>query len=138
MIIDGHNLIIGRAAAFIAKKALMGEKVDLVNCEAMILTGTKKNVVAKYHRKKTMGVPSKGPFQPRRPDMFVRKIIRGMLPYKQHKGREAYKRIKCYINFPENLKKEEAQTIKGAGVKKVPNLIYIRLREVCKDLGWQK
>lgn len=137
MIIDGKELILGRAAAFIAKKSLMGEKVDVVNCSEMVITGNKKNIIAKYKRKKSMGVPSKGPFQPKRPDMFVRKVIRGMIPYKQFKGRQAFKKVKCYINFPETIK-GEAQTIKNASIDKVPNLKYIKVKEVCKELGWQK
>ena len=137
MIIDGKDLILGRAAAFIAKRALMGENIDLINCGDIVITGSKKNVIAKYKRKKSMGVPSKGPFQPRRPDMLVRKVIRGMLPYKQFKGKEAFKKIKCYIGSPETLK-GNAETIKSASINKVPNLKYVQIREICKELGWQK
>ena len=137
MIIDGTNLILGRASAFIAKQALMGEQVNLVNCEKMVITGTKKNVIAKYKRKKIMGVPSKGPYQPRRPDMFVKKVIRGMLPYKQFKGRQALQKVKCHIGSPEDIK-GESKSIKKAEVDKVPNLKYICIEIVCKELGWQK
>ena len=136
MIINGKDLILGRASAFIAKKTLLGEKVDLINCEEMVITGNRKNIIAKYKRKKTMGVPSKGPFQPRNPDMFVKKVIRGMLPYKQSKGREALKRIKCHIGSPKDIK-GESKTIKQASINKVPNYKYIQIKEVCKELGWQ-
>jgi large subunit ribosomal protein L13 len=137
MIVDGKNLILGRAAAHIAKKALLGEKVDVINCESMVITGSKKNVIDKYKRKKSMGVPSKGPFQPRRPDMFVRKVIRGMIPYKQHKGKVAYQKVRCYIGKPSNIN-ENVETIKVANIDKVPNLKYIQIKEICKELGWQK
>ena len=135
MIIDGKNSIMGRVATFAAKKALMGEKVDVVNCEQMLITGNKKNVLAKYKRKKSMGVPSKGPFQPRMPDRFVRKIIRGMLPYKQAKGRDAYKRVMCYMGNPNE---DKAETVKEANIDKVPNLKYVKVKDICKELGWQK
>ena len=137
MIIDGNNLILGRVAAIAAKKALLGETVDIVNCERILITGNKKDIIAKYKRKRTMGVPSKGPFQPRKPDMFVRKIIRGMLPYKQARGREAFEKIKCHFGVPESLK-EEAVTIKTVDINKVPNLNYITVGKVCEALGWQK
>lgn len=136
MIIDCNNLILGRVATFAAKKALMGEKVDLVNCEEMVITGRKREVIAKYKRKKSMGVPSKGPFQPRMPDMFVRKVVRGMLPYKQPKGREAFKKVKCYIGLPEDVKGEPIN-MKVASSDKVPNLKFIKVKEICKELGWQ-
>jgi|TARA_Y100000310_G_C20649030_1_gene798316 large subunit ribosomal protein L13 len=133
MIVDGNDLIIGRASTVIAKKLMMGEKVDVINCEEMVITGGKKNVFDKYKRKKIMGVPSKGPFQPKRPDMFVKRIIRGMVPYKQPKGRDAFKRVKCYIG---KGVEGEAQTIKVASIDKVPNLKYVKVKDICKELGW--
>ena len=33
MIIDGNDLIVGRASTVIAKRLMMGEKVDVINCE---------------------------------------------------------------------------------------------------------
>jgi large subunit ribosomal protein L13 len=135
MIIDGNDLIVGRASTVIAKRLMMGEKVDVINCEEMVITGSKKNVFAKYTRIKTMGVPSKGPFQPRRPDMFVKRIIRGMVPYKQPKGRDAFKRVKCYIG---KGVEGESKTIEVASIDKVPNLKYVKIKDICKELGWQK
>jgi large subunit ribosomal protein L13 len=109
--------------------------IDIVNCENMVITGSKKNVIDKFKRKKSMGVPSKGPFQPRRPDMFIRKIVRGMLPYKQPKGRDAFKRIMCHIGVPEDMK-EKAKTVKEASSDKVPNLKFVKVGVICKELGW--
>jgi len=137
MIIDGTDLILGRVATVVAKKALLGENVAIVNCENIKITGTRKNILAKYMRTKSMGVPSKGPFQPKRPDMLVKKTVRGMLPYKQHKGREALKRVKCYIGVPEEFK-EKTETVKEANIDKVPHYKNITIKEVCKELGWQK
>jgi large subunit ribosomal protein L13 len=136
MIIDGTNLILGRAASYAAKQALLGEDVNIVNCEGMQITGTKADVFEKYlHKKFDMGLHSKGPFWPKRPDMFVKKTIRGMLPYKQPKGRVAFKKIKCYIGMPSDLK-GKPEILKFASIDKVPNLRYISLGEVCKRLGW--
>jgi|TARA_B100002003_G_C14113661_1_gene535652 large subunit ribosomal protein L13 len=136
MIIDGKDMILGRVATFAAKRSLLGEKVDIINCEEMIITGGKRNVINKYKRKKSMGVPSKGPFQPRLPDMFVRKVVRGMVPYKQPKGRDAYKRVKCYIGSPAEIKGEPIK-LENASSDKVPNLRFIKVKEICKELGWQ-
>ena len=68
--------------------------------------------------------------------MLVRKIIRGMIPYKQPKGAVAFKRVKCYIGVPPGIEKSE--TLKEANINKVPNLRYIKVKEICKELGWQK
>src|SRR4030042_6558254 len=98
MILDANNMILGRFASFAAKKALLGEKIDIINCEKAIITGDKKGVLHKYwYRARDMGGPRKGPFLSRMPDRFVRRIVKGMLPMNKTRGKEAYKRVMCYI-----------------------------------------
>jgi large subunit ribosomal protein L13 len=133
MNIDATNLILGRMASFAAKKALLGETVNIVNCEKAIVTGNKKTLLLQFKRKRDMGIPSKGPFFPRSPERIVKRTIRGMLPYKQEKGMKAFKRIKCYTGVPENIK--NAETIKEADISKVPNLKYLKLEQISKYLG---
>ncbi len=135
MIIDGTDLILGRIASFVTKKALLGEKVDIVNCENIIITGNKKNIFAKYKRIDDMGDPYKGPFQPKMPDRFVRRVIKRMLKYKNPRGRQAYQRIMCYIGIPDKLKEQKLETVEKVSVKKLPNFKYITVKEVCKHLG---
>ncbi len=137
IVIDATDLLVGRMATFVAKAALKGEKVAVVNCENAVISGSKSEVIAKYKRKKEMGIPSKGPFQPRFPDRFVRRIIRGMLPYKKPKGRDAYRRVMCYIGTPEHLKENDKITIEAAKVDKLPTLKYIKVEDICKELGYK-
>ena len=135
MIIDATDLILGRIAAFVAKKALLGEKIDIINCEKAVITGSKDFILSKYKQKRLRGVPLKGPYYPRMPDRFVRRTIRGMLNYKKPRGQEAFERIMCYIGIPENFKDKKAETIKKANISKVPSLNYMRVGELCKLLG---
>lgn len=135
MKLDASELIVGRFATVAAKKALLGEDVTIVNCENAVMTGGKRMVIGKYKRKWEMGIPSKGPYLHRKPDRFVKKIIRGMLPYKQKKGEMAFKRIICHIGVPEDIKDEKFETLEKANIKKVPNLKYITVKELCKELG---
>lgn len=135
MIIDAKNLIVGRFATVAAKKALLGEEVSVVNCDAAIITGSKKEVFARYRAKRAMGIPSKGPYHHRKADRFVRRIIRGMLPYKQEKGSEAFKRVMCYIGMPPEFEGKETVTFEKANVKKVPSLKYVTIQDICKELG---
>jgi large subunit ribosomal protein L13 len=135
MIIDATNLLIGRMATRVAKKALLGEKIDVINCEKAVISGTKANLVEKYKLKLQRGQIRKGPYVYRRPDMFVRRTMRGMLPYKQAKGREAFSRIRCYVGLPEELKKQRAQTITEANVAKLPVLKYVPVGELCRLIG---
>ncbi len=135
MIIDATDLILGRMAAFVAKKALLGEKIDIINCENAVITGSKEFILSKYKQTRSRGVPLKGPYYPRMPDRFVRRAIRGMLEYKKPRGRKAFERIMCYISIPENFKDKKAETIEKANISKIPSLKYMRVGELCKLLG---
>ena len=135
MIIDASYLILGRLASYTAKQALLGKKIDVVNCEKAIITGNKKWIIARHKQKREMGYPFKGPFIKRKPDRYVKRAIRGMLPYKQEKGRNAFEKIICHMGVPEKFKDEKLETIKTADVSKVPNLRYITVKEVCKSMG---
>src|SRR3989338_6651373 len=102
--IDASNLVLGRLSSYAAKQAFMGKSVDIVNCEQCVIRGAKTSILEKYMHKLRRGTPIKGPFVYRKPDMFVKRTIRGMLPYKHGRGRAAFKSIKCHIGFPEELK----------------------------------
>lgn len=135
MIIDATNLLLGRMAAVVAKKALLGEKVDIINCEKAIMSGDKAAIILKYKQRQAKGNTFKGPFYPRKPNMFVRRTIRGMLSYKRERGKKAYERIKCYISVPDDFKDKKAETIENANIKKLPSLKYIEVSQICKLTG---
>ncbi len=133
MIIDASNLILGRMATVAAKKALSGEEIVIVNCEKAIITGKRNDIVAKYMKRIEIGQPSKGPFIQKRADLLVRRVVRGMVPRKKTRGREAFKKVKCFISVPENIKSEQLETIKDAGVKSNRN--FITVKELCRLIG---
>lgn len=135
MIIDANNLILGRLGTYVAKQVLLGEKIDIVNCESCVITGDRKKIFEGYDNKLKRGIPAKGPFTRRMPDRFVKRAIRGMLPYKKERGRVAFENIKCHIGVPENLKNQKFDTLKDANVEKTPNLKYIKIKDVCKHIG---
>jgi len=83
VVIDTKDLIVGRFATEVAKRALMGEKIDLVNCEKAIITGDKVSIFKKYKHRDEMGTPLKGLYLPKLPYRFVTRMIRVILPYKQ-------------------------------------------------------
>ena len=49
--------------------------------------------------------PKHGPFHPRRPDTYVEKMVRGMLPYKKPKGNAAKKLLRVYISVPDKYQR---------------------------------
>jgi len=131
MIIDATNLILGRMATYTSKKALLGEKIDIINCEKAVITGKKDNIMARYHQKVKRGIPLQGPYFPKTPEGIVRRTIRGMLPHKQYKGREALKRVKCYIDVPKEFADKKAETLEIANVKNASTINYIYIKELC-------
>ncbi len=135
MIIDATDLVLGRLATVAAKKSLMNEEVKIVNCENAVITGNRKRILSDFKQKYERGVPLKGPYFPKMPDRIVKRAVRGMLPYKKPKGREAYKRIKCYIGVPEELKGKSYETIEEANIKKLPNVKYVTIKEISRFLG---
>lgn len=126
MIINAEDIILGRLASFVAKRAMEGENVKIINAEKAVIIGDKGDILSRYERKRKMGHPYKGPFFSRTPERLVRRTIRGMLPYKQEKGREAFKNIKCYIGVPENLKDNQVEIKNGMLGEHHMKFMYIK------------
>lgn len=134
MIIDGTNLLLGRLGAFAAKQALLGEEIFIVNSEKTVVSGNRKMIIANYHQKHMRGHPYSGPFFPVREDLVVRRTIRGMLPWQRSRGREAYRRVRCYIGVPAELAGKKFDTVESANVSKLPNFKYVKLEEISSQL----
>jgi large subunit ribosomal protein L13 len=135
MIIDATNLIVGRLGSVVAKKALLGERIDIVNSEKAVVSGKRPEVLALFHKKVSRGTWAKGPHYIRSPAMLLKRLIRDMLPYKRPRGIEAYKRIMCWEGIPDEFKGKDAKTLKEADCAKLPNPDYLSLKEISRHLG---
>ncbi|MBI4448054.1 50S ribosomal protein L13 [Candidatus Woesearchaeota archaeon] len=136
MIIDATNLILGRLSSFAAKKALQGENVDIINAEKSVISGNKVDIFENYKRFREMGGPFHGPFSPRKADVIVRRTIRGMLPHKQPRGKEAFKRIRCFIGVPKDFEGKKFETIKEANRTNLTKTTsYLTIQQVSRKLG---
>ncbi len=134
MIIDAKNLILGRMATYAAKQALLLEEVNVINCDLAVVSGKKKVVIQKYKEKTERGDPHHGPFFPRNISGLVRRTIRGMLPFRQTRGREAYKRVKCFVGLPDEFKDKESEKLENASVKRITDTSFMTVGELCKCL----
>jgi len=134
-IINAEGLILGRMASIVAKRLLESEKIIIVNAEKAVLSGKKKSKVKEAKKFLEVGHPKKGPFHYRRPDRIVRKTVRGMLPYKQPKGKQAYKRLKVSIGMPEELKEQKTESLAEARAEKL-KCPYFMLGELAREIGW--
>jgi large subunit ribosomal protein L13 len=132
--IDATNLILGRLCSYAAKRSLLGDTVKIFNCENALMTGSKANIHDKYKARRKRGLPTKGPYFPTVSDRIVRRTVRGMLPYKKPKGRDALKRIMCYLGVPDEFKKAKLSTVEGADVSKTQVVKYITIGSLSKLL----
>jgi len=129
IVIDATNARLGRMATHAAKAALEGEEVVIVNCEEAIITGKKDVILNKYISRRQLGRPTKGPFLPRMPDRFVRRIVRSMLPYKSPRGVVAFHRVMCYVGVPKEFEG------KGIQLENKPAEKSMKVKELCSLLG---
>ena len=136
-VIDATNIILGRLATKAAKAALNGENITVINCEKAVITGNRKQILENYAKKFDVGQVNQGPYFPRRPDMLVRRTIRGMLPRKKPKGRAAFERVKCYIGVPSQIKQEEIKSVPEASLERIKKAAHMTMSELCKRLGYK-
>lgn len=133
---NGEGMILGRLAAHVAKDALLQEEVYVVNCSRVIISGEKVNTVQREtQRRLRKGYPLKSAKFSKLPERMVRRAIRGMLPWKTTRGREAFKRIMCFRELPEGLAKESLIILKDSHQEKLPTLNYITIGELSQRLG---
>lgn len=135
IVVNAENLVLGRMCSKIAKKLLIGEQVIVVNAEKAVLSGRKKSKVKEAHVFLEVGKPVTGPFHYRRPDRILRRTVRGMLPFKQPKGKQAYKRLKVYVGMPDEFKDQKTETFEEAKAKKL-RCSYFTLGQYAKEIGW--
>lgn len=134
IIIDGADLIFGRVATQIAKKLLLGEEVHVVNSEKMVLSGNPDVIIQRYLTKRSLKNKATPEFSPRWskvPHLLVKRMIRGMLPWKTSRGRGAYKRLRVYSGNPKELKASKIEGAKFNGISK-----HITVLQLCRRLGY--
>ncbi len=125
IIIDGKNATMGRLASYVAKQALRGEEIVVLNCKEVIITGNKQFIKEDYQqRRRRVGSNQKGPRVSQMPEKIVKKAIRGMLPnHRWGRGKEVLQKIKCYNETPKEF--EDKKKI-VAGKEKGNKYIFVK------------
>jgi large subunit ribosomal protein L13Ae len=125
IVIDGKGHLLGRLASIISKQILNGQKIVVVRCEEINISGSFfRNKVCcirinllrdcvsysyippklRYHNflhKRHIVNPKKsGPFHHRAPSKILFRAIRGMVPHKTARGAAALERLKLYEGVP--------------------------------------
>ncbi len=137
-VIDASGHILGRLSSKIAKRLLSGERIVVVNAEKAVITGDKYMVFERYKEKYDRGSKEKGPYFPRHPERIFKRTVRGMLPWKSSRGRDAYRRLRVFMGVPEELQGREFEKIEDALLEKVSKTDkYVTLAEVSRYLGFR-
>jgi large subunit ribosomal protein L13 len=108
--------------------------VTIINAEKIVITGNPVSIVNDYKPIffviRNIAKPVHSPHVSKRPDLFVRRTIRGMLPRKTTRGAAALKRIRAYIG-DNGMKGEKVFEFRN------PNARHMTVLELCKALGWK-
>jgi large subunit ribosomal protein L13 len=132
-VIDARDCILGRVASQVAERALEGERIAVVNAEQAVITGRKEDVIGTYRKRTELG-SDRGPYYPKRPDRIMKRSIRGMIPYKRPRGREAFENIRVYLGNPYEGDRE-GELVEGTSLDRLSNIKFISLGELSERLG---
>ena len=144
--IDGEGLILGRMGSEVAKMLLRGKNVVITNSISVRISGNRRQILDKnldYKKIKTRSNPKKGPFRVGiRPDRYIRKVIKQMLP-KNERGKKAYANLHTFIiGIPETKKAtyEKMEDIVFPEKYRANQLKHksITVEDVCLHVGWNK
>jgi len=142
IVLDAKDHLLGRLASIVAKTLLQGQKVVVVRCEDLNISGSFYRNKLKYLdflRKRCNINPSRGPFHFRAPGKIFIRTVRGMLPHKVHRGQEALRYLKAFEGVPppyDKIKKKVApEALRILRLK--PRRKYCSLGRLSHEVGWK-
>jgi len=141
--IDGKGHLLGRLASTVAKQLLNGQKVVVVRCEALNISGEFFRAKLKYHaylRKMTRYNPTRGgPFHFRAPSRIFYKAVRGMIPHKTARGAAAMERLKVFEGVPPPYDKVKRMVVPRAlrVLRLKPGRKYCTVGRLSHEVGWK-
>merc|ERR1712062_96182 len=142
IVIDARGHLLGRLASIVAKTILQGQRVVVVRCEGMNISGNFYRNRLKYLeflRKRMNTNPKRGPYHFRAPSKIFWRTVRGMLPHKLTRGTEALNRLKAFEGIPPPYDKVKRMVVPSA--LKVLRLKQRRkfcsLGRLSHEVGWK-
>ncbi len=139
IVVDASNHIAGRLSSLVAKMLLKGNRISLVNCERIMISGSRSNTIHEYRQFLKINSiinPKHGPVHYRRPDTVITKMIRGMLPFeKKPSGKTSHKRLRAYVGSPKELKPFKKVQFEKAMIRRSASS-YTTMGELCRVIGW--
>jgi large subunit ribosomal protein L13 len=131
VVVDARDCILGRVASQVAERAMDGETIAVVNAEAAVITGNREDTVETFQERRRVG-SDRGPAYPKRPDGIFKRAVRGMVPHKKTRGREALSNVRVYVGNPYD---EDGEVLEGTSLDRLSNINFVHLGEVSEALG---
>ena len=132
-VVDARDCIMGRVASQVAEAILDGERVAVVNAEAAVITGEEEDIVETYRKRTELG-SDRGPYYPKRPDAIFKRAIRGMVPHKTARGRDALENVRVYVGNPYG-EDVDPEILEDTSLDRLSNIRFVHLGEVSERLG---
>jgi large subunit ribosomal protein L13Ae len=142
LIIDARGHLLGRLAAITAKTLLQGQRVVILRCEGINISGNFYRNKLKYLdflRKRMNTNPSRGPYHFRAPSKIFWRTVRGMLPHKMHRGKDALERLKVFEGIPPPYDKQKRFVVPSALriIRLKPRRKFCQLSRLSHEVGWK-
>ncbi len=137
IVVDGTNLIAGRLCSNVAKLLRQGNRVSIINCEKIMISGKKASIIGEYEdflKISSIIHPRHGPFHPRRPDTIIKRMIRGMLPKEKPSKKTDLARLRTYIGVPRDVKGLERTQFEKSKITR-SSAKYTTMAELSRYIG---
>jgi len=141
VVIDGRGHLIGRLASVLAKELLNGQKVVVVRCEEIQISGSlfrNQLIFSKFLQHRGNTNPKRGPIHYRSPGRILWRSIRGMMPHKSKRGQAALERLKVFegVPYPYDHMKRVVVPAALRVLRLKPGRKYCRLGDLAASVGW--
>jgi len=141
VIIDGKGHLIGRLASILAKELLNGQKVVVVRCEEIQISGSlfrNQLIWSKFLQHRGNTNPKRGPIHYRSPARMLWRTIRGMMPHFTKRAQAALDRLKVFEGIPHPYDRMKRVVVPGAlrVLRLKPGRKYCRLGDLASSVGW--
>jgi large subunit ribosomal protein L13Ae len=142
LLIDARGHLLGRLSAIVAKTLLQGQRVVVLRCEGINISGNFYRNKLKYLdflKKRHNSNPSRGPFHFRAPSKIFWRTVRGMLPHKLYRGKDAMERLKVFEGIPPPYDKQKRIVVPSAlrVLRLKPRRKYCSLSRLAHEVGWK-
>ena len=137
IVVDGTNLIAGRVCSNVAKLLRKGNRVSIINCDKIMISGKKSSIIGEYEdflKISSIIHPRHGPFHPRRPATIIKRMIRGLLPKEKPSKKTDLARLRTYIGVPNEVRGFEKIQFENSKITRVSSR-YTTMSELSRYIG---